>query len=217
MDNGHYSRRLVLAGGLGLAAAGIARAAQGQAGGLAPTSEQALGPFFPLERVPDQDADLTRVEGTAGVARGQVINVVGRVVDATGRPLSGVRLDIWQANAAGRYFHPADQSDIPLDANFQGSTVIQTGAEGGFRFKTVKPGHYPIPGGRYRTAHIHFDIIGRRERLTTQMYFPGEALNETDILLPTAMPRESVMSRLVTLADDPGTPTYQWDVVLAVG
>jgi len=217
MDNGKFSRRLVLAGGLGLAAAGVARAAQGTAGALVPTSEQALGPFFPLERAPDQDADLTRVQGAAGVARGQMINVVGRIVDVAGRPLSGVRLDIWQANAAGRYFHPADQSDIPLDANFQGSAIIQTGADGAFRFKTIKPGHYPIPGGRLRTAHIHFDVIGRRARLTTQMYFPGEALNDSDILLPTAQPRESVMSRLVTLADDPGTPTYQWDVVLAVG
>jgi protocatechuate 3,4-dioxygenase beta subunit len=211
-----YSRRLIIGGGLCLAA-GLAGGARGQQ--LVATSGQDLGPFYPVLRPLDQDADLTRVQGSSGVARGTVINVVGRVVDPGGRPVQGARLDLWQANSAGRYTHPLDgNNQAPLDPNFQGSAVVQTGADGTFRFRTVKPGAYRIPDGRTRTPHIHVDITGRSDRITTQMYFAGEALNESDFLLQTAAPRESVIASAIDpLADDPGHPAFRWEVVLAVG
>jgi protocatechuate 3,4-dioxygenase, beta subunit len=213
-----YSRRLVLGGGL-LAAAGLAGAGRSQ-NLLSVTSGQDLGPFFPVVRPLDQDSDLAHLQGS-GRAQGTVINVVGRVLDRNGSPVSGARLDIWQANAMGRYAHPGDQDtsgDRPLDPNFQGSATLVTAADGAFRFRTIKPGAYPIPGDLRRTPHIHFDVTGARERLTTQMYFPGEALNDTDFILRNAIPRESVIARAIEpLSDDRDHPAFHWDVVLAVG
>lgn len=212
------SRRQLLAAGVMFAASGAAKAGQGPAAGLLPTAGQDLGPFYPVERPLDQDSDLTRQPGSSGRASGTIINVVGRVLDRSGRPVSGARIDLWQANAAGRYRHPADTSEVPLDPHFGGSAVVTTDADGAFRFRTVKPGAYQIGPDLFRTPHIHLDVTGRRERLTTQMYFPGEALNDVDILLRNAAPRESVMSRsIAALPDDPDVAAFGWDIVLAVG
>jgi protocatechuate 3,4-dioxygenase beta subunit len=211
----HISRRNLVLGGGAL----VGFAATGRAQGLIPTSEQVLGPFYPLVRPRDSDADLTRLRGRPGLARGKAINVVGRIVDRRGNPVRGARVELWQANAGGRYDHPGDSaSKIPVDPNFQGFAALVSDRDGHFRFRTVKPGAYAIPGGQVRTPHIHFDIRGQAERLTTQMYFPGEPLNERDIILRTADPRASVISRSVAaLSGDPGTATFAWDVVLAVG
>lgn len=211
------SRRMLLGVGVGLVATG-AFASRALAKS-APTAEQELGPFFPVVRPLDQDNDLTRVKGSSGIARGQIIDVFGRVMDSAGKAVPRARIDIWQANAIGRYMHPADmRADAPLDPNFQGSAVILADDEGNYRFRTVRPGSYPIGGGRVRTPHIHADVTGRSNRLTTQMYFPNEPLNDKDILFPSADPRESVIARAVgPVSGDPGALGFAWDIILAVG
>ncbi|HZB68854.1 MAG TPA: hypothetical protein VE403_00665 [Sphingomicrobium sp.] len=193
-------------------------AATARAEKLVPTSGQDLGPFYPVVRPKDEDADLTRLRGTKGVARGEPINVIGRVVDLRGRPVRGVRLELWQANAVGRYDHPGDvRADAALDPNFQGFAALITDRDGRFKFRTIKPAAYMIPGD-VRTPHIHFDVHGRSERLVTQMYFPGEPLNERDFILRMASPRESVIAQAIPrLSGDPAAAAFQWTVVLAYG
>ncbi len=208
------SRRSLVVGGAALV--GLAAAARAQK--LASTSAQDLGPFYPVVRPRDEDADLTRVRGAKGVARGEPINVIGRVVDLRGRPVRGVRLELWQANAVGRYDHPGDvRPDAALDPNFQGYAALITDRDGRFKFRTIKPAAYKIPGD-VRTPHIHFDVHGRSERLVTQMYFPGEPLNERDLILRNADPRESVIAQAIPrLSGDPAAAAFQWTVVLAHG
>ncbi len=206
-------RHLVLGGG---ALAGLAATARAQQ--LVPTSDQDLGPFYPIVRPRDEDADLTRVRGARGIAKGDPINVIGRVVDLRGRPVRGVRLDLWQANSVGRYDHPGDHANpAPLDPNFQGFARLLTDRDGQFKVRTIKPSAYDTPIGM-RTPHIHFDIHGRAERLVTQMYFPGEALNERDQLLSKATPRESVIAEAIErLSGDPAAAAFRWNVVLKYG
>lgn len=209
------SRRHLVAGGAALA--GLAASARAQK--LVPTSSQGLGPFYPLVRPTDEDADLTRRRGVRGIARGEPINVLGRLLDVRGNPVRGARVELWQANALGRYDHPGDAgSSAALDPNFQGFAALVTDRAGRFRFRTIKPGHYAIGNGLRRTRHIHFDIRGRAERLITQMYFPGEELNASDILLRNAARKESVMARTIDrLSGDPNAAAFAWDVVLNVG
>jgi len=209
------SRRHLVVGATALVGAAVTARAQG----LVPTSGQELGPFYPVLHPSDSDADLTRLRGASGIAKGEPINVVGRILDVRGNPVGGARIELWQANAAGRYDHPGDAANtIPLDPNFQGFARLMSDRDGQFRFRTVKPAAYAIPGGRVRTPHIHFDIMTRAERLTTQMYFPGEPLNDSDFLLRNAEPRESVISHsIAALSGDPGTATFGWDIVLING
>ena len=210
------SRRIVVGAGLGML--GATGAAAQAARALLVTAEQALGPFYPVIRPLDQDSDLTRVKGRKGTAKGQFINVFGRVTDPAGRPVPHAVLDLWQANAAGRYDHPGDTHDAPLDPNFQGSARVTADASGNYRFRTIKPGSYPIGPGQLRTPHIHVDVKGRAQRLTTQFYFPDEPLNAKDILFPSANPQVSVLGRRVgAVRDDPGSLAFAWDIVLAVG
>ena len=209
MITDNLTRRTILAASLGMIAA------RAVANPLQQTADQELGPFYPVIRPHDQDADLTRVVGRRGVASGQRIVVSGRVLDSAGRAVPHAALDIWQANAHGRYDHPGDQHDAPLDPNFQGSAKILTDSAGRYRFVTVKPGAYPIGGGQMRTPHIHLDVMGRAQRLTTQLYFPGEPLNATDILFPHASPQGSVIaSALGTVPGEANTLAFSWDVVL---
>jgi protocatechuate 3,4-dioxygenase beta subunit len=184
-----------------------------------PTSAQELGPFYPVHPLADTDADLTHLRGRPGVAKGTPINIIGRVLDTKGNPVRGARLDIWQANAAGRYRHPGDSANTaPIDPNFQGFALLKSDRDGHFRFRTIKPGAYPIGGGKWRTPHIHVDVTGREERLTTQMYFPGEALNASDVVFAYADPRDSVIARPIErLSGDPDATAFAWDIVLAVG
>lgn len=208
------TRRHLVAGGAALA--GLATAARAQK--LVPTSGQDLGPFYPIVRPRDEDADLTRLRGAKGVARGDPVNVVGRVVDLRGRPVRGVKLELWQANSVGRYDHPGDHANpAALDPNFQGYASLLTDRDGNFKFRSIKPSAYNTPIGM-RTPHIHFDIHGRSERLVTQMYFPGESLNASDALLRAANPRESVIAQTIPrLSGDPGAAAFNWTVVLAYG
>jgi len=208
------TRRHLMAGGVAVAGA----AAAAQANTLVPTSSQELGPFYPLVRAADHDADLTRIKGRSGVAMGQPINVLGRIVDLHGNPIRNAQVDIWQCNAAGRYAHPGDTANpAALDPNFQGFARLATDSDGQFKFRSVKPKDYDTPIGR-RTPHIHFSIDGHSERLVTQMYFPGEPLNDIDFLLKNATPRQSVIAEAVDrLSGDPQALAFRWTVVLGVG
>lgn len=208
------TRRHFVAGGALLAGAAAAAPVKT----LNPTAGQDLGPFYPVLRPADDDADLTRVAGRQGVAAGEPINVIGRILDRHGNPIRDARLELWQANAVGRYDHPGDvRDDAALDPNFQGFAQIMTGRDGGFKFRTIKPGAYKIPGDM-RTPHIHFDIRGRADRFVTQLYFPGEPLNDSDLILKTASPRDSVIATAIErLSGDPGALAYRWDIVLPNG
>lgn len=180
------SRRLFIkASVLGGVVAAASRAA-GSAGVsvYSPTPSEIEGPFYPLMPQKDRDFDLTRIRGSSGVAKGRIIFVEGRVLDTAGEPVEDATVDLWQANAAGRYRHPRDRNGAPLDPNFQGWAIVQSGRNGAFRFKTVLPGPYPAAADWVRPPHIHFKISkpGFKE-LVTQMYFPGQPLNDVDLLL----------------------------------
>ena len=207
------TRRHLVVGAAALAGVSAAKAQK-----LVATSAQDLGPFYPIVRPADHDADLTRLKGRSGSATGQPIHVIGRVVDLRGNPIRGARVDLWQCNAAGRYDHPGDRANpAALDPNFQGFAQLATDRDGQFKFRSIRPKDYDTPIGR-RTPHIHFSIDGHSERLVTQMYFPGEPLNDTDFLLKNAAPRESVIAEAIgPLSGDPQAAAFRWTVVLAQG
>lgn len=178
---GRVSRRTLLAAGAAFAAMAGRAGAERPARTLTP--EQPAGPFFPARLPLDRDSDLVGTGAEGQRAQGTVIHVTGRVLDRDGRPLAGARVEIWQANSFGRYAHPRDRSDRPLDPNFQGYGRAEADGAGAYRFRTIKPGAY----GNWlftRTPHIHFLVTARDGGgLTTQMYFAGEALNDSDGLL----------------------------------
>ncbi len=207
------SRRHLIVGAAAVASFSAAKAQK-----LVATSAQDLGPFYPIIRPADHDADLTRVKGRDGVARGSPINIIGRVVDLQGNAISNAQVELWQCNSEGRYDHPGDRANpAALDTNFQGFARLATDRGGEFKFRSVKPKDYNTPIGR-RTPPIHFDISGRSERLVTQMYFPNEPLNDIDFLLKNAAPRESVIAEAIDpLSGDPDALAFRWTVVLAVG
>lgn len=144
------------------------------------TPDQILGPFYPLSSIADRTGDLARSSGRPGRANGEILIVKGHVLTLTGRPVAGARIEIWQANSAGRYRHPSDKTSEPLDPNFDGFAVLTTDQKGGYSFRTVKPGGYRTPHGDLRPPHIHFLVDFGADRLITQMYFAGEPENATD-------------------------------------
>ena len=201
-----------------IGAAAVASASAAKSPALVATAAQDLGPFYPIVRPADHDADLTRIKGRSGIAVGQPINVIGRIVDLHGNPIRNAQVDIWQCNAAGRYAHPGDRANpSALDPNFQGFARLATNRDGEFKFRSVKPKDYDTPIGR-RTPHIHFAIDGHAERLVTQMYFPNEPLNDIDFVLKNADPKQSVIAEAVErLSGDPQALAFRWTVVLGVG
>ena len=183
------------------------------------TPEQILGPYYPLKGF-DQNADLTRVPGRPGRAEGQVLDVMGRVFNLKGGPVRNAKVEIWQANAHGRYTHPSDTNPAPLDPNFEGSVVLTTDQEGRYRFKTIKPAGYPAGPNRMRPAHIHFQISGRQDRLVTQMYFEGDPYNDTDRFLLTALEqKEMLIAKLLpaTSEMEPEAKLVVFNIVLSAG
>jgi protocatechuate 3,4-dioxygenase beta subunit len=144
------------------------------------TPPQIVGPFYPIAERPDLAADLARPTGSAAEARGQLLHVTGRVLSRLGEPVSHARIEIWQANAAGKYRHPSDTNPAPLDQNFKGFAQLTTDVAGRYAFRTIKPGRYPTAEGEIRPPHIHFTVDGRLDRLVTQLYFAGEPENQTD-------------------------------------
>lgn len=183
---------------------------------LEPTAGQIMGPFYPVLKPLDQDADLTVISGKPGRAKGQIIHLMGRVLDLDGKPIPDARIERWQANTYGRYDHPRDPNTAPLDPNFQGYGVQHTDGQGRYRFKTIKPGPYPVSDAWTRTPHIHFDIRSRTDRLVTQMYFPGEPLNEEDQLLQGASDQESLLAKLMPPTEEMEADSRiaVWDIVL---
>ena len=198
--------------GAGLASAGLVLTTGVKASQLKPlTAESPMGPFFPLDMPADSDADLTWLKGHAQRASGQVIEISGRVLDQKGHPIAGARLDLWQANAAGRYAHPADPATAPLDPHFQGFASIVSDAQGDWRIVTIKPSGYDSPIGN-RPPHIHFDIRGKSHRNVAQLYFPEDSDANAKDMLYKALGGQAGTSLAVRNSGDPNK--YRWDVVL---
>jgi protocatechuate 3,4-dioxygenase, beta subunit len=181
------------------------------------------GPVFGEDAIQENDDDLTRQH--VGEPLGERIIVHGRVLDEDERPISNALVEVWQANAAGRYRHEVDQHPAPLDPNFSGAGRCLTDREGRYRFVTVKPGAYPWTNheNAWRPAHIHFSIFGRvfTQRLVTQMYFPGDPLFGFDPIFNSVRdPRSRAL--LVARFELPATEPfwalgYRWDIVLGRG
>ena len=187
--------------------------------GPMPTPDQILGPFYPVQKPVDGGTDLTRLKGRAGQAQGQVIYVTGRVLNLHGDPCPGVNLEIWQANGAGRYTHPHDRNPTPIDPNFDGYANVVTDSQGHYRYRTVKPGAYPVVADYWRPPHIHYDITGKVNRLITQMYFPDEPLNKKDPLLQQSWAKDSLIARVLppTADEEADSKLVVWNIVLIQG
>jgi len=182
------------------------------------TSDQILGPFYPLSE-PAKGGDLTRVPGRPGRAQGQVIRVTGRVLDRTGEPVRGGKLQIWQANHFGRYTHPNDDNSAPLDPCFEGFAVISTDNDGHYDLRTIKPGAYPTPRGSMRPSHIHFEVFGKSERLITQLYFAGDPHQDTDTWLRSSPNSDTIVMPVREPAPgmEPEEKLVVFDIVLMHG
>jgi protocatechuate 3,4-dioxygenase beta subunit len=183
------------------------------------TATEATGPADWVPIVGPAVADLT--QAGAGAPIGERIVVTGRVLDEDGRPVRQTLVEIWQANAAGRYAHPVDQHDAPLDPNFSGAGRAITDGEGRYRFYTIEPGAYPWRNhpNAWRPKHIHFSVMGPAfaTRLVTQMYFPGDPLIAIDPIAQS-VPREA-LERLIARFDLGVTEEgfalgYVFDIVL---
>jgi protocatechuate 3,4-dioxygenase beta subunit len=184
------------------------------------TLTEVTGPLLGEGRLGELDHDLTRQHD--GEPLGERIIVHGRVVEGDGRPVPGTLVEIWQANAGGRYLHEGDRHPAPLDPNFTGAGRAMTDAEGRYSFVTIKPGAYPWRNhdNAWRSAHIHFSLFGRAfvQRLVTQMYFPGDPLFFQDPIynaVPDARGREAMISSFDLGSTVPEwAPAYRFDVVL---
>ncbi len=178
------------------------------------------GPVFGEATIGELDHDLTKQ--FPGEPLGERIIVSGRVLDEDGRPLRNTLVEVWQANAAGRYHHHVDQHPAPLDPNFGGAGRCLTDDDGNYRFITVKPGSYPWGNheNAWRPAHIHFSVFGRAftQRLVTQMYFPGDPLFAFDPIFHSV--RDPKSRELMVSSFDLGNTqpdwalAYRWDIVL---
>jgi protocatechuate 3,4-dioxygenase, beta subunit len=185
------------------------------------TLSEVTGPGPALAEVTPEDADLTRNADTGDEAMGERIIVIGTVYDEDGTPLPGTLLEIWQANAAGRYIHKGDQHPAPLDPNFVGKGRCITDESGAYRFLTIKPGAYPWRNhpNAWRPAHIHFSVLGPAfvTRLVTQMYFPGDPLHELDPIMnavPSGARHRMVASYAHEVTEAEWALGYRFDIVL---
>jgi protocatechuate 3,4-dioxygenase, beta subunit len=185
-----------------------------------PEEVELLAPVFGHSDVGPLEADLT-IQGR-GEPIGERTVVTGRVLDGEGRPVRNQLVEIWQANAAGRYVHKRDQHPAPLDTNFTGTGRCLTDADGWYRFTTIKPGPYPWRNhhNAWRPAHIHFSLFGTEftQRMVTQMYFPGDPLFALDPIYQS-ITDTSARARLVASYDHDVTQHewalgYRWDIVL---
>jgi protocatechuate 3,4-dioxygenase beta subunit len=184
------------------------------------TLSEITGPAYPYGRMQATDHDLTRQH--AGEPLGERIVVEGRVLDEDGRPVPNTLVEVWQANAAGRYAHRVDRHAAPVDPNFSGAGRTLTDERGHYRFVTIRPGAYPWRNhdNAWRLAHIHFSLFGTSflSRLITQMYFPGDPLMPYDPIF-NAIPDASARQRLVANFDLNATQPewalgFTFDIVL---
>ncbi|WP_182525640.1 protocatechuate 3,4-dioxygenase subunit beta [Nocardioides dongkuii] len=188
-----------------------------------PEGIELWSPAFGHRDVDPLESDLTIQRG--GEPIGERITVTGRVVDGSGRPVRGQLVEVWQANAGGRYHHQRDQHPSPLDPCFTGAGRCLTGDDGSYRFTTIKPGPYPWKNHRnaWRPAHIHFSVFGTAftQRLVTQMYFPGDPIFGLDPIYGSLVDQDA-RERLVATYDHDLTQHewstgYRWDIVLTGG
>jgi protocatechuate 3,4-dioxygenase beta subunit len=184
------------------------------------TLSEITGPVFGWDDVKPGDNDLTRQH--KGEPIGERIVVTGRVLEENGKPVANTLVEVWQANAAGRYPHRTDQHNAPLDPNFSGAGRTCTDTEGRYRFVTIRPGEYPWRNhyNAWRPAHIHFSLFGHAflTRMVTQMYFPGDPLLPCDPMF-TCIENEAARNRLVSVFDWESTIPeqalgYRFDIVL---
>jgi protocatechuate 3,4-dioxygenase beta subunit len=184
------------------------------------TLSEVTGPLFGPADLGPNDHDLTAQHEGAPI--GERIVVSGRVLDENSKPVANALIEMWQANSAGRYRHDVDDHDAPLDPNFTGVGRVLTGADGSYRFLTIKPGAYPWRNhyNAWRPAHLHFSLfgLGLVQRLVTQMYFPGDPLLPYDPMY-NSIPNEKARERLISQFDWEGTIpdialAYRFDVVL---
>lgn len=179
---------------------------------LAATPRQSAGPFYPDQMPLDDDNDLTRMPGRDGVADGEISDLAGQVLDVNGRPLAGLRVEIWQCDANGRYRHSRDVGGMDPDPNFQGFGQVTTDAQGRYRFRTIRPVAYPG-----RTPHIHVAAFdGREPVLVTQLYAAGDPRNDADFLYRRIpVEKRGLVSAAFEPAATPGLAyTAQWDIVI---
>jgi len=189
---------------------------------LPQTLSELTGPVYGTDDIHPLDNDLTRNAVKNGEPLGERIIVTGRVLDENNRPVPNALVEIWQANACGRYVQKNDQHPAPLDPNFTGAGRVLTDSNGEYRFTTIKPGAYPWRNHQnaWRPAHIHFSLFGTNflSRLVTQMYFPGDPLLAFDPIF-NGVPDEAGRQRLISCyARDVSQPEwalgYRFDIVL---
>ncbi|MEU4625917.1 protocatechuate 3,4-dioxygenase subunit beta [Actinoplanes sp. NPDC023801] len=185
-----------------------------------PEAVELWAPVFGHRDVADDEADLTIQH--SGTPIGERIVVTGRVLDGDGRPVANQLVEVWQANAAGRYRHQRDQHPAPHDPNFTGVGRMLTGTDGTYRFQTIKPGPYPWRNhiNAWRPAHIHFSVFGTdfTQRVVTQMYFPGDPLFPLDPIYQSITDPKARDLLVARYDHDVTTPEwstgYRWDIVL---
>ncbi|HEX2566100.1 MAG TPA: protocatechuate 3,4-dioxygenase subunit beta [Burkholderiales bacterium] len=184
------------------------------------TASELAGPGNVLRRLAAVRGDLAGHGDKRAI--GQLIHLRTRVVDEDGTPVRGAAVEIWHCNAAGKYIHPNDSHDAPADPNFYGAARMVADDEGLIELRTIKPGAYPVPesGGWWRPPHVHFSVWGRvwLSRLVTQMFFPGEPLNELDPILNAVrepQARAQCIARLAPTARGPENAlVYEYQLVV---
>lgn len=186
------------------------------------TLSEVTGPLFGEIKLESGENDLSRSADTGKEALGERIIVVGRVIDEDERAVPHSVIEIWQANAAGRYRHPVDQHNAPLDPNFSGAGRCVTNENGEYRFQTIKPGAYPWLNhpNAWRPAHIHLSLFGPcfATRLVTQFFFPGDPLIPLDPILNSIPTKDGRKRLIASYAHDVTEPEfalgYRFDIVL---
>jgi protocatechuate 3,4-dioxygenase, alpha subunit len=175
------------------------------------TSSQTVGPFFHEALLRDGQSTLVTPE-----TRGERIAIEGQVTDGQGVPITDAMIEIWQANGAGRYDHPADTQDKPVDPAFHGFGRAGTDKTGHYRFETIRPGAVPGRGNALQAPHIAVTLFtrGLLLHLTTRLYFEGEALNDTDPVLALVADASARRTLIATSVADAAMPTYRFDIRL---
>ncbi len=189
---------------------------------LAQSLSELTGPAYGATDLQPLDNDLTRNSVQTAEPLGERIIVTGRLLDDTGRPIPNALIEVWQANAAGRYMHKVDQHDAPLDPNFHGAGRTLTDVNGIYQFTTIRPGAYPWRNhyNAWRPSHIHFSIFGTNflQRLVSQMYFPGDPLLPLDPIyngIPDEEARQLLIARYEHEVTEPEWALgYRFDIVV---
>jgi protocatechuate 3,4-dioxygenase, alpha subunit len=176
---------------------------------LQATTSQTVGPYFKIG-LQWLNCDSLAADGVAG----ERVIIQGRVVDGDGVPVPDALLEIWQANSYGKYAHPEDTQDKPLEPGFRGYGRVPVNKNGVFRFATIKPGSVPGPSGKNQAPHLVISVFmrGLLKRLVTRMYFPGDASNAADPILNLVEPERRATLIAETAAGQQGV--LEWNVVL---